>query len=242
MQNSQRKEKARIAARVRRSQEANIIMEMANELLISPSRRVDKATIVKLSIDYIRAFEILCRQTKIRATNPADNNIINTKSNNNNCISIKRCNPSLSKEQQHRQTQPTPKRLHEDHQKGAEELVVPQPKLSTRSIFAPKTEDMDAHYLMIKERDGTASFVFKPDTEVLEDEDLTHLAPQAGEIHIPLEVEPLEGIEVDSSLFSNSLPSKRGPLMTTIDSSQIASKSEFYETTYCYIGQIGTVD
>jgi hypothetical protein len=140
-----------VAARARRSQEASIIMEMAGELCISQEklRRIDKATIVRLAIDYIRAHAVLCNV----------------------------------------QQQEMP--------------LYSAPKLATASIFAPKTVDnMNEHFLMIEEKDnGKGAFVLKPDSEINEEDDLTHLAPQAGDISISLEAEPLEGIPLEDLLI-----------------------------------------
>lgn len=162
---NKRKEKARIAARARRSQEASIILEIAHELLITREklRRIDKATIVKLAIDYIKAYEVLCRsdfdtRARAQAQEPP---------------AVEEPQPSV-------------------------DVGLPAPKISTGSIFAPKTDDMDSHYLMISECDGKSSFVLKPDDEIHEEDDLTHLAPQAGDMCVQLDVEPLEGIILDS--------------------------------------------
>lgn len=187
---NKRKEKARIAARARRSQEASIIMEMANELHITQEkiRRIDKATIVKLAIDYIKAFDILCR---FRTSNINSNNINTNNNNNDNSNSSNDTNTNKIKANNN-----------------------PMPKLSTISIFAPKTDDMDSYFLMINDSDGRPSFVLKPDNEILDEDDLTHLAPQAGDSSISLEVEPLDGIVLDTSLFnSGSPPMKKAPLV-----------------------------
>lgn len=283
-----RKEKARIAARARRSQEANIITEMAKELHIT--RRIDKATIVKLAIDYIKAFEILCRfrhepeslgeigngdslssgsikmsnsdsssssssssvsgdsgisncnsncssvisnsnsnsrsnssssssdsiesdlissknttttttttnttTTPMTTTNQRrkasisvycsnnenNNNNINSNSSNNNNTSVKR----ESREQQRQQQQ---------------QINQPSPKLNTTSIFAPKTNEINSYFLMI----GDVGFIFKSDTDILEEDDLTHLAPQAGDTSISLEADPLDDIVIDPELFENEI-------------------------------------
>lgn len=323
---NKRKEKARVAARARRSQEATIIMEMANELQITQERmrRTDKATIVKLAIDYIKAFEILCRFRsnyesnievgggafsdadaaicersvgRVELIDCCDSGICSETSGNsdgddevngdssatyftcnNGIISPNSSSCSiensgclqLSKPQAYcgqsdfRTNEPltctTPvlppatsnKRLHsvsnlhqpqyqhhqelyqhrskqsQQHQQGLQQHQQskpgqtqpqpcqppavpfnkhPAPKLSTRSIFTPKTDDMDLHFLLIDEReDGRSQFVLKPDTEIEDDDDLTHLAPQSGDISISLEVEPLEGIILDTGLFGSGSP------------------------------------
>lgn len=55
---------------------------------------------------------------------------------------------------------------------------------------------------MIEEKaNGKSSFVLKPDTEILEEDDLTHLAPQAGDsTSISFETDPLDGIPFDDLL------------------------------------------
>lgn len=201
---NKRKEKARIAARARRSQEANIIMEMAVELHITQEkiRRIDKATIVKLAIDYIKAFEILCKFHRDQENNNPLEPSVKLINNPN----------SISQQHQHQQQQ--------QQQRPLQQLVAtatnlsdvksvnnyPAPTLNTRSIFAPKTEDMDSHFLIIdQDRNGKSSIVLKPDTEILDEDDLTHLAPQAGDVSISLEVETLDGIVLDSSLFGGRL-------------------------------------
>lgn len=162
-----RKEKARVAARARRSQEASVIMEMANELHITQERmrQIDKATIIRLAIDYIKAFGILCNRIGFSNEPPP---------------------PTTT-------SQPT-------DQQEDDELALPShlaPKLITTSIFVPKTIDnMNSHYLMIEDDgNGKSSFTFRPDSEISEADDLTHLAPQAGDMSILLEAEPAEPLK-----------------------------------------------
>jgi len=331
---NKRKEKARIAARARRSQEASIILEMANELHITQEkiRRIDKATIVKLAIDYIKAFEILCRFRNTTAANttttatatattttlaqaptqaqapapapapaPQSSATVAASStaitrNPPNCLVARqqqqvdartvqplsvvpnagasfgvRCkggvcrsahfyagnenqqnpahgsifaqpldhrqtlkpNPRQSQrrrpmnqqQQQQQQEQQQQQQQKQPHHQRAEPIAIPakaliqaahsMPRLSTKSIFAPKTKDMNSHFLMISDqRDGNSAFVLKPDEEVLEEDDLTHLAPQAGDSSISLEVEPLDGIVIDTGLFAScSPPTKKAPIL-----------------------------
>lgn len=273
---NRRKEKARIAARARRSQEASIIMEMANELHITQEKikRIDKATIVKLAIDYIKAFDILCRfrcsccsnqaattnystATTITTTAPIITTNDQTTINASNCITndeniITETNDNI----QATNTSDHQYQYHDiitQHKRNrSNSIIIPSkqlrekaltarltafddqpsmPKLSTASIFAPKTDEMDSHFLMINERDGTRSFVLKPDNEILDEDDLTHLAPQAGDISISLEVEPLDGIVLDTGLFtSDSPPPKKAPI-----GSLMAKK--MLERT-CYVGTV----
>lgn len=188
---SKRKEKARLAARARRSQEAKIMLEMAEELEISQDKmkRFDKATIIKLAIDYIKSFEILRPMM----------------------VSSKAVS---------------------ERAETARRVAQATPRLSTSSIFAPKTQDIDSHFLVIKERNGQAAFVLKPLDEIFSaDHDLTHLAPQAGDMSIPLEVEPLEGIELDTGLFGCSPSSSKKcqqmlkPLINMTDTNSCSSSS-----------------
>lgn len=235
---NKRKEKARIAARARRSQEANIIMEMAVELHITQEkmRRIDKATIVKLAIDYIKAFEILCKLRNDQQNNQPEITCLKT-ATSSGPTSIAR--PPLQQKQQHQQQQQQHQHQHREQQKA--------PTLNTQSIFAPKTEDMDSHFLIIdRGQDGRSSIVLKPDTEILDDDDLTHLAPQAGDVSISLEVETLEGIVLDTSLFggpnntsntgASSPPLKKGaPIL-------MERAKDLIDNSYCYISSIGSVD
>ena len=306
---NKRKEKARIAARARRTQEASIIMDMANELHITQEkmRRIDKATIVKLAIDYLKAFEILCRfnytngsvnytnQTTSSATsttklvansnsisgedgeqeddcnvsaeatfdqlvddehyqdddgenqrivgrqyedsnNDVDDDCDDDEENNqeneqfgfrgSNELSqlksendyeiqndISTSNKLRNITNDHHDTIANSNQLLAKDQQQKQQLDSQQqaplysaPKLTTTLIFAPKTvENMNSHYLMIeKANNGQPSFILKPDDDVSDRDDLTHLAPQAGDMSIPLEVEPLEGIELDESELVNS--------------------------------------
>lgn len=200
-----RKEKARIAARARRSQEASIIMEMAEELNITQEkkRRIDKATIVRLAIDYIKAFEVLCRR------NQQQPHLRRLPLPHPQHLPLPQ---HLPYPQPHTQQLQQGNRLHHHHhqQQSIDKLAIlseeeQAPRLSTSSIFAPKTRDMDRHFLMIDEtRDGKPAFVFKPDDQIVEEDDLTHLAPQAGDSSISLDAESLDGIELDSGLFLGS--------------------------------------
>lgn len=280
---NKRKEKARIAARARRSQEANIIMEMASELQITQEkmRRVDKATIVKLAIDYLKAFDILCGTaassnqldtptTIISNNNPNivlsnepeqqqqqredeqlhsildindvmpndddDQDEIRNISNIENeyiidhASIIRNENLSVATKHQHQEendddeqqdllqqqqqqigqqrilsslelptkilkletTNQTNKR-HQQLQHQQREIqhisLHSNPTSTTSSIFSPKTlENSNEHYLMIEHKDdGKSDFVLKPETEISDEDDLTHLAPQAGEMTISLD-------------------------------------------------------
>ncbi|XP_049788557.1 protein similar isoform X1 [Schistocerca nitens] len=58
---------------------------------------------------------------------------------------------------------------------------LPRPQATTSKIFAPRTEDMNKGYLMFSDEE--------PGLTILKDEpeDLTHLAPTAGDVCVPLE-------------------------------------------------------
>jgi cell division protein FtsN len=249
----------------RRKEKASIIMEMAGELCISQEklRRIDKATIVKLAIDYIRAHGLLCDSAPVEPSLCSQTKQLKNSHNNN--IDEQRHRELNNQQQQQRhqdkpqqimqqqllerhlqqqqqqqqqahdyddneelddQQQPqqleqqqvsgTPQSEHDTRTQQEQELkpehhqhqqqrqpLYSAPKLATASIFAPKTiENMNPHFLMIeKEDNGKGAFVLKPDTEILDEDDLTHLAPQAGDISISLEVEPLEGIPLEDLLI-----------------------------------------
>lgn len=241
---NKRKEKARIAARARRSQEASIIMEMANELHITQEkmRRIDKATIIKLAIDYIKAFNILCKLKSSLAVSSQSSYLRErqphsgpSKVQKTSQLEQHQAQPQAqSKPQAHSQAQTLSRPLEtQDHlerveapeeelaqqaeQPQQQHLLGSMPKLSTSSIFAPRTHDVDTHFLIINEKEnGESSLVLKPDSELLDDDDLTHLAPQAGDISISLDVEPLDGIVLDKGLFvhSGSPPAKKASILS----------------------------
>lgn len=184
-----RKEKARIAARARRSQEADIIMDMASELNITQEklRRIDKATIVKLAIDYIKAYDILCRIRDQRSSSSSSSSTPSPQHHNSiNSISISinsNSTSSTTSNSSNTSNQPLNQSINRQQQCGP---LYSAPKLSTTSIFAPKTSDTES------------LFFLTPD---MDDDDLTHLAPSAGE-SVTMDVEPLDGIVVDASLFA----------------------------------------
>lgn len=306
-------------------------MEMAHELLITREklRRIDKATIVKLAIDYIKAYQVLCK-SKI-TTEKIENNIdsksrlttdlLSEQSNKThskletaeiNDSSIEKLDkqatgiklrrrqatsttittahgrvigrenqgvPSntyqnIYRNHEHRQNQPNDISNHQqqlqDHQQEStdarlklrpqrrikqpqqlddskckhlhhqepsndktslqsEQTELPMPKVNTGSIFAPRTDDMDSHYLMISECEGRSSFVLKPDDEILDEDDLTHLAPQAGDLSVQLDVEPLDEIVLDYAgllFYSSSPPTKRMAPMSPSPSRMNVDKLE----------------
>ena len=71
---------------------------------------------------------------------------------------------------------------------------------STKTIFAPKTDEMDSGFLMLNSTEnGKTEFTFASDQELI---DLTHLAPQAGDVCIPLD---FNGINFNGINFMENL-------------------------------------
>ncbi|XP_029661512.1 uncharacterized protein LOC115234518 isoform X2 [Formica exsecta] len=73
----------------------------------------------------------------------------------------------------------------------------PPPQTATASIFAPRTEDMNKGFLTFSED--------QPGLTMLKDEpeDLTHLAPTAGDVCVPLEDTPFLSDMLDEFIFGN---------------------------------------
>ncbi|XP_019887026.1 hypoxia-inducible factor 1-alpha isoform X1 [Ooceraea biroi] len=73
----------------------------------------------------------------------------------------------------------------------------PSPQTATASIFAPRTEDMNKGFLTFSED--------QPGLTMLKDEpeDLTHLAPTAGDVCVPLEDTPFLSDMLDQFIFGN---------------------------------------
>ncbi|XP_011696892.1 PREDICTED: uncharacterized protein LOC105455341 [Wasmannia auropunctata] len=72
-----------------------------------------------------------------------------------------------------------------------------RPQTATASIFAPRTEDMNKGFLTFSED--------QPGLTMLKDEpeDLTHLAPTAGDVCVPLEDSPFLSEMLDEFIFGN---------------------------------------
>ncbi|XP_018397064.1 PREDICTED: protein similar [Cyphomyrmex costatus] len=72
-----------------------------------------------------------------------------------------------------------------------------RPQTATASIFAPRTEDMNKGFLTFSED--------HPGLTMLKDEpeDLTHLAPTAGDVCVPLEDTPFLSDMLDEFIFGN---------------------------------------
>ncbi|XP_070522576.1 uncharacterized protein Sima isoform X2 [Cardiocondyla obscurior] len=72
-----------------------------------------------------------------------------------------------------------------------------RPQTATASIFAPRTEDMNKGFLTFSED--------QPGLTMLKDEpdDLTHLAPTAGDVCVPLEDTPFLSDMLDEFIFGN---------------------------------------
>lgn len=110
-----------------------------------------------------------------------------------------------------------------------QEKPVELPNISTASIFEPKTIDnMNEHYLMINDNESekSASFVLKLDEDILDEDDLTHLAPQAGDVHILLDVEPLDNIVLDLDKTASLFVSPLSPTTIIDNCQQVANKSD----------------
>ncbi|XP_067119502.1 hypoxia-inducible factor 1-alpha-like [Centruroides vittatus] len=72
------------------------------------------------------------------------------------------------------------------------------PQISTKSIFAPRTADMNKGFLtFIDDKSGLTVLKDEP-------EDLTHLAPQAGDVCIPLDMSTLTPDMLNDVLFSEA--------------------------------------
>ena len=71
------------------------------------------------------------------------------------------------------------------------------PTPATATIFAPRTADMNPGFLMpIGDDDNNFGLTVLPDIEACDPEqDLTHLAPQAGDYCVPLEIGPLPSFD-----------------------------------------------
>uniref|UniRef100_A0A1Y1LZ17 Hypoxia-inducible factor 1-alpha n=2 Tax=Photinus pyralis TaxID=7054 RepID=A0A1Y1LZ17_PHOPY len=80
----------------------------------------------------------------------------------------------------------------------------PRPQTATSKIFAPRTEEMSKGFLMFSDEE--------PGLTMLKDEpdDLTHLAPVAGDVCVPLEDHPFLTDMLDDFLLRDNF----GPLLT----------------------------
>lgn len=78
------------------------------------------------------------------------------------------------------------------------------PTPATVTIFAPRTADMNPGFLMPIGDENNCGLTVLPDIEACNPkQDLTHLAPQAGDYCVPLEVAPLpifDGVSMDELL------------------------------------------
>lgn len=239
-----RKERAKLAARLRRSQEATVIKELAFELSIPSERvkRVDKAMIVKLSIDYLRARQALLgcpfdvAVTRLDLMLKSDQQALaarqraaNVSATVNASITREIARPFVASRDSIATTAitatPTTTKTSiaaipnsatptttitttttnaitpQAGQQTSIELCLP--KFSTQEIFAPKThiDEVESHFLILSDDKGRTIL------ELNSDADLTNLAPKAGDSSILIEVEPLDGIQVDC-LFDQSPPHK----------------------------------
>ncbi|KAE8738804.1 hypothetical protein FOCC_FOCC015703 [Frankliniella occidentalis] len=74
-----------------------------------------------------------------------------------------------------------------------------RPQAATTKIFAPRTEDMNKGFLIFSEDEGLTMLKDEP-------EDLTHLAPTAGDVCVPLEGPFLGDVFDDFMLSENYCP------------------------------------
>lgn len=78
----------------------------------------------------------------------------------------------------------------------------------TTSVFAPRTEDMNSGFLMPDEA-GNAGLTIVDDVTATDPaQDLTHLAPEAGDTYIPLDLDNLpsfDGLDMDDLLHDIDL-------------------------------------
>lgn len=87
----------------------------------------------------------------------------------------------------------------------------------TRSVFSPRTEDMNSGFLMPDE--GNVGLTIVDDVTATDPaQDLTHLAPEAGDTYIPLDLDNLpsfDGLDMDDLLHDidlmNASPSHSSP-------------------------------
>jgi len=77
-----------------------------------------------------------------------------------------------------------------------------RPQLATAKIFAPRTQDMNTGFLMFSDNE-TGLTMLKD-----EPEDLTHLAPTAGDVCVPLDIPNLDMFPCDM------LADAYGPLLS----------------------------
>ncbi|XP_011874728.1 PREDICTED: protein similar isoform X2 [Vollenhovia emeryi] len=85
----------------------------------------------------------------------------------------------------------------EQQQQQQEQQLSCRPQTATASIFAPRTEDMNKGFLTFSED--------QPGLTMLKDEpdDLTHLAPTAGDVCVPLDTTPYLSDMLDEFIFGN---------------------------------------
>ncbi|KAL6444881.1 hypothetical protein ACFW04_002123 [Cataglyphis niger] len=92
---------------------------------------------------------------------------------------------------------PTVQQQQQQQQEQPQLSCRPPPQTATASIFAPRTEDMNKGFLTFSED--------QPGLTMLKDEpeDLTHLAPTAGDVCVPLEDTPFLSDMLDEFIFGN---------------------------------------
>ncbi|XP_043477190.1 protein similar-like isoform X2 [Leptopilina heterotoma] len=87
--------------------------------------------------------------------------------------------------------------INQDQLSQLSQIGRPLPQTATASIFAPRTEDMNTGFLTYSED--------QPGLTMLKDEpeDLTHLAPTAGDVCVPLEDPPFLSDMLDDFILEN---------------------------------------
>lgn len=78
----------------------------------------------------------------------------------------------------------------------------------TASVFAPRTEDMNSGFLMPNESGNSGLTIVDDVTATDPAQDLTHLAPEAGDTYIPLDLDNLpsfDGLDMDDLLHDIDL-------------------------------------
>ncbi|XP_030765742.1 hypoxia-inducible factor 1-alpha isoform X3 [Sitophilus oryzae] len=102
------------------------------------------------------------------------------------------------------------------------EPVVARPHTATKTIFAPRTEDMSKGFLTFSEEE--------PGLTMLKDEpdDLTHLAPVAGDVCVPLDDHPFLTDMLDDILLKDN---GFGPLLNDEPSDPFISYRDYRDSS-----------
>ncbi|XP_074600842.1 uncharacterized protein LOC141854899 [Brevipalpus obovatus] len=104
------------------------------------------------------------------------------------------------------------------------------PTPATATIFTPRTADMNPGFLIPVGDDNEYGLTVLPDIEACNsDQDLTHLAPQAGDYCVPLEVaslSPFDNLSMDDILKEMGLIGNVGQGNVSCENNQLPSESE----------------